>query len=163
MSASLSDLNFLSANRAVLTIPSLPETSYSLNKFKIPGLSLPAAVSQTPFRFEPFVGDKLQYDDLECTFIVTANLSNWLELYSWLRGISAPSDKSQFRNKDIEYEDLFITVFSSQNNPILKIVFENAVITQLEGIDFDESITETTTRTCDITFKYSAYEITTTL
>ena len=54
-----SNLNYLSGNRAVLTLPKLTDTTFTINNFKLPGISLPAAIQETPFAAVPHMGDKV--------------------------------------------------------------------------------------------------------
>ena len=45
----------------------------------------------------PIPGDKLDYDNLNITFLVDENLENYREIHGWLTGLGFPKDHSQFR------------------------------------------------------------------
>lgn len=159
MSTSL-NLNYTSSNRAVLTIPKLTDTTFTINNFKIPSIRLPAAIQHTPFAAVPWMGDKVEYDDLKLEIIINEDITNWIELHDWLRNLGAPEDKAEFRTKAVEFVDAFVVIYNSHNNPILKVTFQNTVITDLEGIDFNESISEADVKKVEATFKYERYDIT---
>lgn len=159
MSDLKSNLNYLSSNRAVLTIPKLTDTSFTINNFRLPTVRLPAAIQSSPFSNIPHMGDKVEYEDLTLQIIVNEEMSNWLELHSWIRGLGAPEDKAEFRNKTVDYVDAFVTIYSSHNNPLFKVKFLNTVIIELEGIDFTETVMETETKKVTAIFKYERYDI----
>lgn len=153
------NLNYLSGNRAVLTIPGLTDTNYTLQSFPLPDIFLPAARIESPFAVQPFMGDKVEYEPLKVSFIVNENLSNWLELHNWLRNLGAPEDKKEFRNKTLEFQDVLITVYNSHNNPILGFKFIDCVPTRLQGIDFTETISETEHKVVTFELEYQRYDI----
>ena len=88
------------------------------------------------------------------------DITNWLELHDWLRGLGAPETKQEFVQKNIDYVDAFVILYNSHNKPLLKVKFLNTVITSLDGIDFTETVLETETRKVNANFKYERYDIT---
>ncbi len=151
-------LNYISKNRAKMVIPDLPAVSFNMREFELPGIDLPAATVPSPFYDKPFYGDKVEFEPLDCTFLVDENLTNWIEVYNWIIGLGAPEDKSQYENRSLTEIDIYITIYSSHNNPIKRVRFIECVPTSLSGIFFEEGINETTTVESTVRIAYRRYE-----
>lgn len=154
-----SNMNQMSSNRAVLQIPGLSNTTYTIINFKLPSITLPAARVQSPFAINPWMGDKLEYDPLDVDILVSADMKNWLELHDWIRGLGAPKTKEEFVQKELTYIDSYVTVYSAQNNPMFKFKFLDCVPVLLSGVEFGELMTETDVRICNFRLEYSRYDI----
>jgi hypothetical protein len=153
-------LNYLSGNRAVLTIHELPDTSFTLVDFQIPGLQLPPPEHASPYFQRPEYGETLLYEALDLDFIVMENLSNWLEIHDWMNHLGAPRDKAkEHKGRPFTYSDATVTVYSSHNNPLLRVHFRECVPASLGHIAFSESIQETTTVQSFLTLQYWRYDI----
>ncbi len=153
-------LNYLSGNRAVFTIPELSETSFTVNGFELPAISLPNAFQATQNIMKPVAGETLEFSELTINFLVMENLSNWREIYDWMRALGAPfSKKAEYLKGHPRWADAFVTIYSAKNNPIMRVKFIDAVPVNLGAITFSEEIQETTTLTCSVTFAYERYDI----
>jgi hypothetical protein len=154
------NLNYLSGNRAVFTIPELSDLSFTVNNFELPGVTLPAAYQATQNISKPVAGETLEYTDLNISFIVMENLSNWLEIHNWMRALGAPFSKQAEYLKDYpRWADGYVTVYSAKNNPLLRVKFIDVVPVALGTLSFSEEIQETTTMTCSVTFSYERYDL----
>lgn len=151
-------LNYLSKNRAVVTIPALRNLSITLKNWSLPGISLPPIEVPSPFYQKKFAGDKVLYETFQASFLVDSELKNWLSIYYWMIGLGAPEDKSQYREKILDELDLYLTVYSAKNNPIVKFKFIESIPTYLGRIDFTEDITETTPVESYFTLEYLRFE-----
>lgn len=152
-------LNYLSGNRCVFTMPDLTSTSFTINGFELPPISLPPAIQPSPLIMMPTHGETLTYDDLTLEFLVMESLENWLELHSWIRALGFPEKSQEFKNRTLTNIDGYATIYSSHNNPIIRFKFINVIPIQLGGITFSESIDETTTVMSSITLSYERYDI----
>lgn len=151
-------MNFISKNRATLTFPDLNNLTLTLKSFPLPGIALEPVEVPSPYYQKKFAGDKVFYDTLNLTFIVDENLSNWIELYKWIIGLGAPADKVQYREKELNEIDAYMTIYSSHNNPLLKIRFIECVPTGLSSLEFSEDIPETEQIDASISIEYLRYE-----
>lgn len=152
-------LNDLARNRAVATIPNMKDTSFTLVNFQLPGMSLPAARQPTPFTDKPQPGEKIMFDPITLEFIVTENLENWLEVQQWFYSLGAPISKQQFKDRPFTFQDISVTIFSSHNNPILRIKFIGCVPTSLEGVQLTTTETEPGTIVSSFTVEYDYFEV----
>jgi hypothetical protein len=152
-------LNYLSGNRCVFTIPDLTSTSFTINGFELPSITLPAAPQATPLIRVPVYGETLTYQELTLDFLVMENLENWLEFHTWIRSLGFPEESKEFKNRKFDKIDGYATIYSSHNNPIIRFKFLNLVPIQLGGILFTEAIQETTAVVSSITMEYERYDV----
>lgn len=153
-------LNYLSGNRAVMQISQLPDTSFNIKNFQIPTIQLPSADHPSPYFDRPDVGDKLSYEALDVEFVVLEDLSNWIQAYSWINYIGSPRDrKKEYDKTPFIYSDATVTVYSSHNNPLVRVKFIECVPVVLGGIQFNEEIMETSTVTSFLTMEYLRYDV----
>ena len=156
---SQSSLNFLTPSRAVLEIHGSPDLSFNCTTFAIPSISTNSPKFATPLTDIPMRGDTLVYAPLDITFLVKEDLSNWIRAVEWLEGLTAPRHGSQFTNKKLEYSDATIFIYSSHNNVMLEVKFNNLVPTHLGAIRFDTTNDGVQEITADLTMEYQNYEI----
>ena len=57
------------------------------------------ASQYTPFVDVAVVGDKLQYDNFNMTFMVDESLQNYMEMYDWVKNIGFPFSGADQFNK----------------------------------------------------------------
>ena len=80
-------LDYASPTQFKFGIAKLPKVEYFCTAATVPGISLANTPAQaTPLKDIPLPGDKLNYDQLVCTFLVDENLENYQEIHGWLRG-----------------------------------------------------------------------------
>lgn len=153
-------LNYLHSNRATLSIDSLPNVSFQLTEFPIPGVELPPAMHPHPFRNEPIAGDKINFQPLNVTFNVDENLENWLEAFTWMLELGAPANKEAQYNRSRSSADAQLITYSAKNNPVLQLSFLHCIPTSLGQIDFTEEDSETIYKKSTLELEYSRFEIT---
>ena len=61
----------------------------------MPGLDLGVATQATYLTDIPRAGEKLTFGDLTLTFLVDEDLSNYLEIQNWMRGLGFPESLDQ--------------------------------------------------------------------
>ena len=145
MSNHILTLNKLARNRSTLEIAMFPNTSFTLSNYSVPGMSLFPAQQSSPFFDKPVYGDKLHYDDLICEFIVNEDLSNYLE--------------EKIHPMPMTYTDATMTIYTSHNNPFMRVQFLDVIPVQIGELQFSENTNETEEVTCMVVFKYQRYDI----
>lgn len=162
--------NFLQSTKFVLTFPRISNTQYFCQEVILPGISTSYAVYPTPFVDLPVPGDKLVYEPLNITFIINEDLQSWLDIHNWLRGLTFPTDFSEYRNlKNLssvsysspkpQYSDGVLNVLSALNNQKLTVKFTDVFPISLSAIQFNATDADTPTMTATASFKYSWYDI----
>ena len=184
-------LDYASPTQFRFSIIKLPKVEYFATAANIPGIQLGQANQPTPLKDIPIPGDKLEYDNLNITFLVDENLENYREIHGWLTGLGFPKDNEQFRNlqnagsdrfpttkntglnkelgkirKAVQddgglYSDATLFVLTSKNNANLEVRFRDLYPVSLSGLDYNQQETDIQYLTANVTFAYRIYEFAT--
>ncbi len=107
--------------------------------------------------------DKLQYGDLELSFIVDENMNNYKEILNWMEGLGSPETTNQraslSASKDGVQSDIVLTVTNSHKNPNLRFTFKNCFPTNLGQIDLDINVQDVAYATCSVTMRYDTMQM----
>jgi len=172
-----SDLDYLKPNGFKFQIHTLPNVSYFCQAANIPAFSIGYTTTETPLSplFNP--GEKPQYGELIIRFLVQENMSNYIELYNWLTGLSFPDNHEQYKkwNADQQYRfpavpekrlgavtnfsDADFFILDSDNNPNVKIRYYDLFPVSLEALDFDIASGNVEYLVGIAAFKYRRYTI----
>ena len=172
-----SELDYLKPNGFKFLVHNLPNVSFFCQSANIPDVSLGSPQVATPLvdYYEP--GDKLAYGELLIRFLIQENMANYNELYEWLIGLGFPESHKQYTNfsKSQSYRfpniradkqqalgnfsDASLFVLDSNNNPSMKIVFQDAFPTSLSGLEFEISSGNTDYFVGVASFRYRQYKI----
>ena len=184
-------LDYASPTQFRFSIIKLPKVEYFATAANIPGITLGQANQPTPLKDIPIPGDKLEYDNLNITFLVDENLENYREIHGWLTGLGFPKDNEQFRNlqnagsdrfpttkntglnkelgqirKAVQddgglYSDATLFVLTSKNNANLEVRFRDLYPVSLSGLDYNQQQTYIQYLTANVSFAYKIYEFAT--
>ena len=150
-----SELDFLRPNGFKFQVHNMPNVSFFCQAANIPEISTGFPTQNTPLVDIPFPGDKLQFGELIIRFLIQEDMTNYRELYAWLRGLGFPERHKEFsdyiksqdyrtattnkRNKEAvaQVSDATLFVLDSNNNPNVRIQFKDAFPISLSGLDFD--------------------------
>ena len=179
-------LDYSSPTQFKFSINQLPKVEFFTVAANIPGISLPPATYNTPFKNIPTIGEKPEYEDLTITFIVDEFLENYISIHEWVTGTGFPKSRTQFSNfrsatsnsptdaKSVSvdkvgsatpdkgmYGDATLTVLSNKNNPLVEVRFQDVFPTSLGGLDYTQAATDVEYLNVQVTFQYKIYEIVT--
>jgi hypothetical protein len=88
--------DYSQTNQFKIYLPIFPTVEWFVVQANIPGVTLGQASQYTPFVDIAVVGDKLEYDNFNMTFIVDEKLHNYQELLKWTYNIGFPFARTQF-------------------------------------------------------------------
>ena len=91
--------DYSQSNQFKVYLPIFPTTEWFVVRANIPGVTMAQASQYTPFTDIAVVGDKLQYDNFNMTFMVDESLQNYMEMYGWVKNIGFPFSGSEQFNK----------------------------------------------------------------
>lgn len=170
--------DYLRPNAFRFSIKDLPNTSFTCQSANIPDLQLGFATQPTPFVDVPLMGDKLNFGEFTIRFLISEDMSNYLEMYRWLIALGFPENYSQFSafTKDrpsrfpfvtktsgqeevLAYSDGTLTILDSTNNPKVNIIFKNLFPISLQALDFDIASASVEYFTAIASFKYTIFEV----
>lgn len=165
MSMDLGTNNFLQANRFRFEIARAPHVNFNLVEVEVPGITANPVNINTPRLAIPKHADHLIFNDFSLTFKITEDMSNYIELFTWMTKSAAVKDTKQHAelkfappgNLQTIYSDLTLTIISSSQNPIAEITFKDAFPIGLTPITF--STAESGELNCTATFAYVLFDI----
>ena len=170
------------------SILKLPKVEYFCTAVNIPGVSVATRVQQSPLADIPLPGEKVDFSDLEMTFLVDENLENYKEIHGWLMGLGFPKDHAQSREAlgagsdrfptssggnfssdagkvpygataiGALFSDATLTILSSKNNPVQEVRFSDMFPISLTGLQYNQQATDVDYLTASVVFSYKIYE-----
>lgn len=162
-----SNLSFLSPLGFSMKVKRLPNVSYFVQSVTIPNITLNVASVDTPFQRLPFPGTRLDFGDLEVTFKIDEDLTNYKEIYEWMKAIGFPDDFNQYAaiaNKakytgESAQSDISLSVLSSAMNPTHEFTFYDCFPVDLSNMIFDSTTADVGYLTATVTFANRRFEI----
>ena len=170
--------DYLRPNAFRFSIKDLPGVSFNCQSANIPDLQLGFAVQPTPFVDIPVIGDKLDFGEFSIRFLISEDMSNYLEMYRWLIALGFPDNYNQFstftknrpssfpfvtktsgKEEVLAYSDGTLTILDSTNNPKVNIIFKNLFPISLAALDFDIASSTVEYFTAIASFKYTIFEV----
>lgn len=161
--------NILHPNKFIISFVALPNIQYWAQSVNIPGLNLGEAIFPNPFIDLASPGEKLVMNPFAMTFIVDEELSGWMEVYTWMRGMTFPREFKEYRSlghriaasgsKMPQFSDATLIILDSKQNPKIRVKFTNCFPTSLSDILLSSTSAPETPITADAIFRYDLYEI----
>ena len=170
----VSDRNFLSVVGFKFLLERCPKVDFYCNAANLPTISLGVAEQATYLRNIPVPGEKMQFQDLQLSFMVDEDMENYLQLYKWITNLGFPESLDQFNRlqdenallPDTDPGDSFnersdgtLMILNSDFNPSVKVKFRDLFPVELSGIPFDSKAEEQQYFTATAVFKYTMFDV----
>ena len=171
--------NFLAPVGFKFSLRRAPGVAFFCNEANIPDMTLGEAIQPTYLRDIPTPGDKIQFGDLNLRFLVDEDLTNYMEIQNWIRGLGYPENTDEFneltekgvlsdglafghtkQDGDDIYSDGTLQILSSNLVPKFNVKFSDLWPYSLTTMTFDATDTDIEYFTADVSFKYTIYTIT---
>ena len=169
--------NFLSPVGFKFALKRSPAVAFFCNEASIPSLDLGIAAQPTYLKDVPLPGDKIQFGDLSLRFLVDEDLTNYMEVQNWIRGLGYPESLQEFQDlddsgqltdafglfkqgRDDIYSDATLQILSSNLVPQFQVQFSDCFPYSLSTLTFDATDTDIEYFTADVSFKYTIYRLT---
>ena len=156
------NVNFLSPLGFRFQLNRAPNVEYFCQAATLPTISMTEILQPNPLAQIPRPGDRLSYEPFSLRFRVDENMKNYLEIHNWLIGLTAP-------NKLKQYADLVkgpgilsdgsIMVLTSNQNPSIRIAFEDMFPLSLSPLAFDVTQTDIEYLEAEVAFRYRQFTI----
>ena len=170
--------NYLRPNAFRFSIKDLPNVAYSCQSANLPSLNLGFAVQPTPFLDIPRIGDKNTFGDFTIRFLISENMSNYLELFEWLIAPGFPNNYNQYKaftgerlnrfpfykngrgdTESLALSDGTLTILDSNNVPKTNIILKDLFPVSVEALDFDVTSSAVEYFVGIASFKYTSFTI----
>lgn len=159
--------NFLSPLNFKFQIKKAPHVNFFIQKVNIPAINLTSPQFPTSFVKVPIPGDHIDYSDLEITFKVDEDLTNYLEIHNWIKALGKPDNFEQYRaieekkswTGDGIYSDISVMVLSSTKSANYETIYTDAYPYALSGLTFGTTDEDVNYIEASASFKYTLYNI----
>ena len=168
--------NYLAPTGFQFNVSRAPKVTYFGNQVNIPSLTLGIANQPSYLKDIPRPGEKIDFEDLTLTFLVDEDLTNYMEIQNWIRGIGFPESLDQIydfqqddtltvmnkalKNQGINlYSDGSLLILNNVNLPKFKVVFDGLFPYYLSTLNFDATQSDLEYFTAQVSFKYNIYNI----
>ena len=167
--------NFLSSLKFKFIVNRAPKTAFFSNKANIPDITLGVAEhSQYLTNPIPVPGDTMTFGDFDLEFIVDEDLSNYMEIQNWMRGLGFPESLQQIydiqndpnsyqvnEGSDMDlYSDGTLFILNSNDVTNFQVSFRRMFPNRLSTLEFDATNTDEEYFKAIVSFKYMMYNIT---
>ena len=151
--------NYLSPVSFKIVIDRLPKVEFFTQKIQLPSLSMASPQQPSPLLNIYQTPDRIEYSELDISFIVDENMTNYEEILRWLEGMGAPQSSNQRLNmQNSKYgfkSDITVLIENSSRNPNIEFTFTECFPTSLSGVGLDVTATDITYPECTVTFRYT--------
>lgn len=121
--------NMLSPVGFSFQIKKTPDMNFFIQSVTLPGISLGNFDVPNQFRDAPMYGDKITYSELDVSFKINEDMSNYYEIFQWITLIGFPDNFGQHRQIKNQsrltgegiFSDASLTILSSSMNPVVNI------------------------------------------
>ena len=162
--------NFLSGVGFKFNLTKFPKVDFFSNSARIPELNLELTRQPSYLKNIDVPGERLTYGDLTLRFLVDENMENYISVYTWLKGLGFPESTKEFKelttDKDGQRDpkeafcDGTLRILNSNYREVAKVKFNDLFPTSLTSLDFDATNTDIQFFTAEATFKYTIYNLT---
>jgi len=175
-------LDYASPIQFRFKIAKLPTVEFFIQTANIPGISIGTATVPTPLYDYPVPGDEITFNDLDISFLVDENLTNYKELHDWISGLGFAKNHQQFadlrdtgtdrfpgqtssspNNNTVPegsiYSDATLTVLNSKNIAVTEIRFQNVFPTSIGSLSYDVQASDVDYLKAQASFSYINYDI----
>jgi len=166
----INNRNFLSGIGFKFNLGKYPKVDFFCNSARIPEITLATAKQPTYLKDIDVPETKLSFGDLTIQFLVDENLENYRIVHEWMYGLGFPETAQQFidvtsdqegvRDMKEQFADGSLRILNSNFNEVAKVKFLDMFPVSLSSLDFDATSTDVNYFTAQATFKYTVYQLT---
>lgn len=157
--------NFLTNTGFQMVVQKLPDTAFFVTKWDVPNITLNPAYSNNPFVKMPETGDKIEYEPLTIRYKINEDLSNYVELYTWIRQMGFSESHQEFKRIREQSEgfsdkcEISVFVLDSKKQPIVEFQFHEAFPIGVTGWNMDHGAGNVRTLEGTAIFTYATFSI----
>jgi hypothetical protein len=159
------NLNFLSSVNFKFQIKKAPNINFFIQQVNIPGIAMSGPKAPNPFTDIPWPSDKIDFERLSVTFKVNEDMSDYLEIYNWIRMLGFPETYDEYATIEATPKylgtgiksDISILVLDSNDVPKLEYTIKDAFPIQLNGFVLSSTNPDVGYVTCTAIFSYTNF------
>lgn len=153
--------NLLEGTKYIFVSHNLPHLNFFANRIVLPSVSVAVAEQPTPYSTIYRAGDKPEYENLVCSFLIDEDFKVWEEVYNWIRGYSYPHDGQEYTDQKKKgiYGDFSVLVLKNSYESNLAFRFKNCFPTFLGQVDMNTTRNADDVMTAEVIFRYDTFDI----
>ena len=165
----IANRNFLSGVAFKFNLTKFPKVDFFSNSARIPELSLELTQQASYLKNIDVPGERLSYGDFTLRFLVDENMENYQSIYDWLTGLGFPETTKEFaeiikdsdgqRDPKEAFCDGTLSILNSNYREVAKVKFNDLFPVSITSLDFDATNTDIQYFTAEATFKYTIYDL----
>ena len=145
-----------------------PDLNFFVQSITLPGIQLGQLERPNPFKSIATPGDHVTYGDLNLTFKINEDLSNYVSMHNWIKGLGFPDEFDQYSAIANEtrysgnslYSDGNMMILSSAMNPVVRVDIKEMFPTSLTDITMDTRDTGLEYIEATVSFRFLSYTFT---
>jgi hypothetical protein len=157
--------NMLSPVGFDFSIRKTPDMHFFIQSIVLPGITLGTFDIPNPLKKVPMYGDHIEYGELEVTFKINEDMTNYLEIFDWITAIGFPDNYGQHKAiRDVTdasgegiFSDATLTILSSAMNPNIQITITDLFPLSLSPITLDTRDTNIDYIEATASFRFQNY------
>ena len=153
--------NYIYPTYFQFVLSALPKMTYFTTKVNLPDFGYDDALTQdNRFASIRHPASKLGFQNVEVSFLVDEDMSNWREISDWIKRTSVVDDHFDIDpNTKDHFCDGTLIITNSSMRPNIEVTFRNMFPIRIGGFQFDSTVTELTPFETTATFAYDYYEV----
>ena len=166
----IANRNFLAPVGFKFSLSKFPKVDFFCNTARIPEITLDTSTQPSYLKNIDVPGEKISYGDLTIQFLVDENMENYKIVHDWITGFGFPETAQQFIDKTTDrdglrdmkeqFADGTLRILNSNFNEVAKVKFLDMFPVSLSSLDFDATSTDVNYFTAQASFKYTVYQLT---
>ena len=153
--------NITAQTNFVFTLPKVPNSVYFCTSVTIPGMNC-SSISIKTGRGLPVKtpSSEVVHGDLVFTYLINEDMSNYDELMTWFRTMTAFRDFTNLTNtRNWMSEEGQLIILSAKKNPVARFTFRGLFPSNLSGVTFNSADTEANSLIATCTMQFTYYNI----
>lgn len=162
--------NPLYISNFIFSVQKAPDMTFFVQNANLPDISLGEATIATPLSDWPEPGDKVNFGQFSCTFLLDEKMRNYKQITDWLIALGYPTDHRQFSKFIYKQEnnlsehlktvsDATLGILGANLGPIATYTFIDCFPVSISGFQFDTTVSDAQPIRATATFAYSSYEL----
>ena len=184
-----SGLDYADPTKFKFQISKLPRVEFNSIQANIPGITLTELNQPTRLMPVRIPGNDMTFEDLNVTFIVDEDLTNYRSVHDWMAGLAQMDSDDKYRalitdggdrmplsqqnnsqdagrvtsatNDGAIFSDAKLIILSARNIPIVELSFEDTYPKALSALDYNQNATDIEYLQATVTLGYKKHTYTT--
>ena len=151
-------VNYLKNNGFKFTINKIPNVNFYIQEVNIPSVNVDFTETKSMFGQPDYqTGGRITYGSLNLRFIVDEDMTNYIELYNWIRSEIPVEDFKEITKNP--YDDGSLIILNNSYRPNLSLSFKDLYPVNLDEIGFDLTTTDPDPIIVGVEFKFNGMKI----